>query len=118
MINSKDKGKRFELAIAHKFNEYGYKARRTQQYCGNTGDASDVVGVPYLHIECKAQERMQLYEWLEQAIRDSKGNGRIPTVVHKKNNCDVLVTMRFEDWIKLYREFENSMELAERGINE
>lgn len=107
MLNSKNKGKRFELTVAHLFNDAGYKeAHRTAQYKGNTGDAGDVEGVPLLHIECKAQERMQLYDWIEQAVRDAKGNGKIPTVIHKKNNCDVLVTMRFNDWIEMYRYYE------------
>lgn len=60
-INSKQKGKRFELELSRKFREYGYTAsRRTAQYCGNTGDASDVVGLPGIHVEAKHQERMQL----------------------------------------------------------
>ena len=74
-INSKNKGARFERTIASKLKEYGYEARRTQQYCGNTGEASDVVGLPGIHIECKHQERMQLYDWMDQAKRDSKGEG-------------------------------------------
>lgn len=44
-VNSKQKGARFERLLASKFREYGYDARRTAQYCGNTGDASDVVGL-------------------------------------------------------------------------
>lgn len=46
-VNSKKKGARFERELAGIFRDYGYKeARRTAQYCGNTGDASDVVGLP------------------------------------------------------------------------
>lgn len=106
MINSKDKGKRFELAIAHKFKEHGYDAHRTAQYCGNTGQAGDVEGVPYIHIECKHQETMKLYEWIEQAKRDSSHNGKLPVVIHKKNNCEVLCTMPFDEWMRLYKEYE------------
>ena len=50
-INSKDKGARFERQLAGLFRDYGYSgARRTAQYCGNTGDASDVVGLPGIHV--------------------------------------------------------------------
>lgn len=105
-INSKQKGARFERQLASKFRDYGYEARRTAQYCGNTGDASDVVGLPGIHIEAKHQERMQLYEWMQQAIRDSKGTGNIPVVFHKKNNADILVSMRFEDFMEIYKEWE------------
>lgn len=109
-LNSKAKGARFERTLASKLREYGFEARRTAQYCGNTGDASDVVGLPYIHIEAKHQERMNLYDWIDQAKRDSKGSGNIPAVFHKKNNADILVTVGFEDFMTIYREFYNSME--------
>lgn len=105
-INSKQKGARFERQLASLFREYGYEARRTAQYCGNTGDASDVVGLPHIHIEAKHQEAMRLYDWMDQAKRDSAGTGNMPVVFHKKNNADVLVTMRFDDWMRLYKEWE------------
>jgi Holliday junction resolvase len=116
-VNSKDKGKRFERALAKLLREYGYgSARRTAQYCGNTGDASDVVGLPYLHIEAKHQEAMRLYEWMDQAKRDAKANGKgnIPAVFHKKNNADILVTMRLDDFMQLYREWEAGKSLADK----
>lgn len=105
-VNSKQKGARFERSLASRFREYGYQARRTAQYCGNTGDASDVVGLPGIHIEAKHQERMQLYDWMAQAKRDSAGSGKLPVVFHKKNNAEILVTMEFDDWMNLYREWE------------
>ena len=107
-INSKEQGKRFERTLAHIFKDYGYEARRTAQYCGNSGDASDVVGLPGIHVEAKHHETMKLYDWMAQAIHDAaqNGKGNLPTVFHKKNNCDILVTMRLDDWFKLYREYE------------
>lgn len=116
-INSRAKGARFERLLASRFREYGYKdARRTAQYCGNTGDASDVVGLPGIHIEAKACERMQLYEWMAQAKRDAKAGGenRLPAVFHKKNNCEILVTMELDDFMNLYREWEAGHDLTER----
>ncbi len=113
-INSKRKGAGFERTLARKLREFGYdEARRTAQYCGNTGDASDVVGLPYLHIEAKAQEKMYLYDWMAQAKRDAKagGEGRLPAVFHKKNYCNILVTMELEDFMKIYTEFEAGKEL-------
>lgn len=106
-INSKQKGARFERKLAALFREYGYDdSRRTAQYCGNTGDASDVVGLPGIHVEAKHQERMQLYDWIDQAKRDSKGTGNIPVVFHKKNNAEILVSMRFEDFMEMYKEYD------------
>lgn len=117
-IRSKDKGARFERSLASKFREYGYQARRTAQYCGNTGDASDVVGLPGLHIEAKHQETMRLYEWMSQAKRDSEGTGRLPAVFHKKNNAEILVTMTLDDWFNLYREWEAGFDLKGREQSE
>ncbi len=111
-VNSKQKGARFERQLASMFRDYGFTdARRTAQYCGNTGEASDVVGLPGIHVEAKHQERMSLYEWMEQAERDSEGTGAKPVVFHKKNNAEVLVTMRFDDFMQIYREWKNSMGL-------
>lgn len=112
-INSKSKGARFERQLASRFREYGYDARRTAQYCGNTGDASDVIGLPGIHVEAKHQERMQLYEWMAQAKRDAAAGGgnALPAVFHKKNNAEILVTMTIEDWFNLYREWEAGHEV-------
>ena len=104
MVNSRQKGASYERHVAGLFRNEGYKARRGQQYSGINGDA-DVVGVPHIHIECKAVERLNIYNAIDQARRDAKGSD-LPVVVHKKNYCDDLVTMRFSDWIRLYREYE------------
>lgn len=96
------------------FREFGYnKARRTAQYCGNTGDASDVVGLPYIHVEAKHQEQMRLYDWMDQAKRDAAATDKflLPAVFHKKNNHNILVTMELEDWMQIYREYESGMSL-------
>lgn len=104
MVNSREKGKRYERHVAGLFKSEGYEARRGQQYCGSNGDA-DVVGVKGIHIECKHQERMQLYDWMSQAKSDAR-EGEVPVVIHRKNNCADLVTMEFSEWIKLYRAWE------------
>lgn len=115
-VNSRAKGARFERTLASKLREYGYDCRRGQQYCGANGDA-DVVGLPGIHIEAKACEQMRLYEWMSQAKRDSEGTGRLPAVFHKKNNAEILVTMRLEDWFNLYREFEAGFDLRKDDDN-
>lgn len=104
MVNSREKGAAYERHCASLFRTYGYKARRGQQYCGANGDA-DVVGVPGIHIECKAVERLNLYDAIAQAKRDAK-EGELSVVIHKKNYCQDLVTMEFEQWIELFKEWE------------
>lgn len=98
--NSRNKGASGERELARKLKEYGYEARRGQQYCGSNGDA-DVVGLPGIHIECKRVERLNLYDALAQSVADAKTDEK-PTVFHRKNNCGWLVTMRFEDFMELY----------------
>lgn len=104
-INQKQKGNRFERTVSRMFRSEGYAfARRGQQFNGMNGDA-DVVGVPGIHIECKAVERLNIYDAMAQAKRDARVN-ELPVVIHKKNNHNVLVTMEWDDWIQLYREWE------------
>lgn len=112
-INSKQKGARYEREIASKLKELGYEARRTAQFCGNTGDASDVVGLNGIHIECKHCEKISIYDWMAQAIHDSAKSGNLPTVFFRKNNSETLVCMRLDDWIQLFREWDNAKTVEE-----
>ena len=112
-INSKQKGKTGELELVHKLKEYGYDCRRTNQFCGNTGQADDVIGLDYIHIEVKRVEKLNIDNAIEQSVRDTKDD-KFPTVFHRKNRKEWLVTMKLDDWIKLYNEYYSSMKLAER----
>lgn len=104
MMNSRQKGARGERELASKLREYGYEARRGQQYSGASGDP-DVIGLPGIHIECKRVERLNLEDAMVQSKRDAR-QGEIPTVMHRKNNCEWLVTMRLEDFMRMYGEVE------------
>jgi len=110
---SREKGKRFERLVASLFKDWGYDAHRTAQFRGNTGQAGDVEGVPFIHIEAKHQERMNLYEWIEQSESDARaeGKGNLPVVIHHANLKPILVTMRFEHWIQLYNEYAAGKEI-------
>ena len=104
-INSKQKGARGERELASKFREYGFNCRRGQQYNGLEGD--DVVGLPNVHIECKRVEKLNIYDAIEQAIRDAK-EGEFPVVFHRKNNKKWLVSMPLEVFMEIYKESEYS----------
>ena len=108
-MNSKRKGKAGELEIVRALKACGYDVRRTAQYCGNTGEAADVVGLPGIHIEVKRVERLNLSEAMSQAIRDAKA-GLMPAVFHRRSNAPWMVSMLLEDWIRLYREWEAGRE--------
>ena len=118
MINSKNKGKRYELEIVNYFKELGFEnARRSVQYNGKAEEGQAVVvGVPFLHIECKHNESLNIEKAMQQAIRDSKANkkNRIPVVIHRKNGEKSKVTMTLDDFILIYGEYYSSMILSER----
>lgn len=103
-VNSRQKGAKFERTLASKLREYGYDCRRGQQYCGANGDA-DVIGLPGIHIEAKAVERLNLYDAMAQSKHDAK-EGEIPVVIHKKNRCNILVTLELSDFMAIYTEWE------------
>jgi len=68
------------------------------------GTIPDVTGLPGIHIECKRVERLNLSEAMQQSIRDSERfRDGMPTVFHRKNRQSWLVTMRLDDWIRLYK---------------
>lgn len=106
-VNSKRKGAAGERELAHKLNEYGFNTRRSVQYNGKADDGkADLVNLPGIHIECKRVERLNVSEAMAQAINDAKGE--IPTVFHRKNREGWLVTMRLDDWMKLYKEYKEA----------
>lgn len=103
---SKARGKRAELDLVHKLHEFGFtEARRTAQYCGKAG-TSDVVGVPGVHCECKAVQRLNIWEALSQSKRDSEadGNGDIPAVFFKRNRSGWYVALPLTDFVDLIKE--------------
>lgn len=99
---SREKGKRGELELVHSLKEFGFsKVYRSQQYCGSATSA-DVIGLPYIHSECKRTEKLSLYMAYEQAAHDATGTNDMPTVFYRRSRKPWLVTMALEDWCKLY----------------
>lgn len=110
-INSKQKGARGERMWRDVCRANGFdKVRRTVQYCGNTGDASDCIGLPNIHQEVKFVENLNVRKAYEQAEHDAKKSEKLPIVAWKKSNQPWLVTMSADDWFKIYRESEWSEE--------
>lgn len=112
-VNSKQKGAKGERELASKLKEYGYNCRRGQQYNGLEGE--DVVGLDYIHIECKRVQALNLDEAMEQAKKDSTSI-QLPAVFHRKNNRKWKVTMELDDWIKLYNSYYSDMKLKEGAV--
>lgn len=98
-VNSRRKGADFERWIANDLKAHGFvNSRRGQQFSAANGDP-DVVGIPGWHLECKAVEALNIRKAMKQSERDAR-EGEIPCVIHKKNWQGILVTMRYEDWLK------------------
>jgi hypothetical protein len=117
-MNSREKGARGERELANYLRQFGFDARRGQQYCGANGDA-DVEGLPGIHIECKRVEKMDVNSWLQQAEDDSYADSLkhgfkvIPAVFHRQN-ADPKKPTKGRWKVTLFA--EDFIELVKRGI--
>ena len=97
------KGADGERELVSVLNEYGYHTARggSETY----GTIPDVIGLPGIHIEVKRVERLNIAEAMAQAVRDAdRFRDGMPTVFHRRNRQPWLVTMRLDDWMKIYAE--------------
>lgn len=103
MPKSVRKGADGERELAALLQNEGYTIERggTQSY----GAAPDLSGLPGVHVEVKRVERLNVWEAMQQAIRDAeKFRDGFPALFHRRNRTPWLVTMLFTDWIELFRE--------------
>lgn len=103
-MNSRRKGATGERELAKVLREWGIDARRGQQYKGGV-DSPDVIGLKGVHVECKRVERLNIDDAIAQSIRDA--GDEMPVVMHRKNGKKWLVTLRLEDFMKMYLEVQN-----------
>ena len=94
------KGANFERELAKIISDATpLEARRgLAQTRGGGAEVSDVE-MPLVHIEAKRHKRCNIKAALEQAINDCEANGKIPVAVTKDDRKEILVTMRFTDWL-------------------
>lgn len=98
---SQAKGRGGELELARILQGYGYPVKPGQAV--SYGATPDLTGLPDVHIECKRVERLNVGEAMAQAIRDAdRLHDGSPTLFHRRNRQPWLVTMRLEDWMKIY----------------
>lgn len=97
---SQRKGANGERELAHILRDmYGYEVKRGSVFQGQ----SDMVGLPGIHPEVKRVEHLSIYSAIEQAKAEAKKRqDGIPTVFHRRNRAEWLVTMTLTDWIDLY----------------
>ena len=108
-INSNSKGKVGEREVAELLRDYGFEARRGQQYSGG-GDSPDVVSNLGLHIEVKRTEALNLYKATEQAKEDSGGTQYV--VFHRKNKKDWVAIMDANEYLWIMRDYKELKELS------
>lgn len=103
-VNGKQKGKRGELELVEALRYAGYaNARRSAQYCGNTGDAPDITGVDGLHIEVKRREQIQDEVFIQQAEREAK-KGLVPVVMYRRSREKWKVCLRLDAFMAIWGE--------------
>lgn len=107
-INSRNKGARGERAFAKLLREHGYEAERGCQHAGGKDSPDVKCNMPNVHWEVKVVEKLNLQKALEQSARDS-GESEMPLVAHKKNYGGWYVTMQFEDFIDMYKAWEEKL---------
>ena len=96
---AKAKGASAEREIAKILQDHGYDAHRGMVFYHEP----DIVGgVPGLHLEVKRQEKLALKDWMAQS-ESQKRAGEYPTVVHRKNREEWLITMKFEDFLEFIK---------------
>lgn len=106
-MNSRRKGAVGEREIAQYLREHGFTdAKRGVQYKGSP-DSPDVTGLTGFHIEVKRVERLNIYEAMEQSIRDAGKD--IPLVMHRRDRDYWKVTMRLDDFMKLIKEVRDEL---------
>jgi Holliday junction resolvase len=95
-MNSRQKGARGEREAAAQWSlVFGVHARRGQQFSGSKDSPDIVVGHGGIHVEVKRTERGNPYDWVDQAKGDC--GGKVPVVLHKRNNRKWLLIVELED---------------------
>ena len=67
---SQAKGRAGELELCRLLQDYGYPVQPGEAV--SYGSTPDLTGLEGVHIECKRGEKQALYEWIQQAQRDSE----------------------------------------------
>ena len=100
--SSQRKGAGGERELADLLRGYGYSIER-----GGTlsfGEVPDLLGLPGVHIECKRVERLNVPEAMQQAVRDSERfQDGMPALFHRRNRQPWLVTVRLDDFMRMYQ---------------
>lgn len=95
--SQRNKGANAEREVASILREYGIDSRRGQVF----NHEPDIVDDSPIHWEVKRQETTKIGEWFRQS--ESACGEKIPTVVHRRSREPWMITMRFEDFLKIWK---------------
>ena len=97
---SRNKGANAERELANILKDMGFDVRRGYVF----QHESDIVGLKGIHPEVKRVEKLNIEKAMEQAAIEAikRGDG-VPTVFHRRDRGEWLVTMRLDEWVDLYR---------------
>lgn len=100
VINGRDKGKRFELKVAHMWQDrFNTVVERSGYVNKKLDDAGvDLVGTDPFNIQCKAVESsINVHRILERMPHGSNYN----VVFHKRNHMGTVVSMDVDDFMEM-----------------
>tara|TARA_R100001440_G_scaffold75307_1_gene102198 strand:- start:4057 stop:4389 length:333 start_codon:yes stop_codon:yes gene_type:complete len=100
VINSRNKGKRFELRIAEVWARVmGGDPQRTGYVSKWLDDQGvDLTDTDPFYLQCKAHERSLPMHDILDAMPDGENYN---VVIHKRNNRGCIVALRFSDFLEL-----------------
>ena len=62
------------------------------------------MGLPGVHVEVKRVERLNVPEAMQQAVRDAaRFRDGMPALFHRRNRQPWLVTVKLEDFMRMYQ---------------
>ena len=111
-LNANQKGKRFERDVAKMINKkFETNVRRTPMSGGMEikGDIiciDDNSIISEFSIECKNQEKLNIWKALDQSRTDAP-RGKLPIVVFTKNHELDYCALEFEDFMNIVKELED-----------
>jgi len=102
---SRNKGATFERLIASILKVIWPSAKRGLQSRGGGKEVEDVI-IPEWHVEAMHGVRPNIYKKYDQACHDIKSGGstKKPLIITRKNNGDILTTLRIDDFVELCKQ--------------
>ena len=110
---SRKKGQRGELAAcAELASLFGWKCRRTQQFCGKSGDAADIVceDTPSIFYEIKRVNKLNVPRAMATAA--SQSGRRVPVLLHRPDRCTAgwMLTIKLSDLPRLCHAYQSAID--------